>query len=171
MPKLWVSCLYTKRSNQTALQFWRVVNSLKTWKTSKGVFWYSSARPRAFARFPQWLIRPWVGYTDFLWKLNCHDCWKLCWLIWITESVCTRTFLTHEFLRWSAACNQNTVANRRVVVGGQLGNATPNSKVFRLIKYLKYSISQRNTSVQINETASDILLQLLVECKLVSDLL
>ena len=37
--------LYTKRSNQTAPQFWRVANSLKTWKTSKGVFWYSSARP------------------------------------------------------------------------------------------------------------------------------
>jgi len=50
--------LYTKRSNQKALQFRRVVNSLKTWKTSKGVFWYSSARPGAFARFAQWLIRP-----------------------------------------------------------------------------------------------------------------
>ena len=56
--------LYNKRSNQKALQFWRMVNSLKKWKTSKGVkkkravFWYPSARPRAFARFAQWLIRP-----------------------------------------------------------------------------------------------------------------
>jgi len=36
-----------------------VVYSLKTWKNRKGVFWYSSARPRPFARFAQWLIRPW----------------------------------------------------------------------------------------------------------------
>jgi len=50
--------LYTKRSNQKALQFWREVNNLKTWKTSKGVFWYSSSRLQAFARFAQWLIRP-----------------------------------------------------------------------------------------------------------------
>jgi len=35
---------------------------------------------------------------------------------------------------------------------GQRGNAIPNSKVFRLMKY--WSISQRNISVQINETAS-----------------
>jgi len=34
------------------------VNSLKIWKTNKGVFWYPSVRPRAFARFAQWLIRP-----------------------------------------------------------------------------------------------------------------
>jgi len=31
------------------------VNSLKTWKNTKGVFWCSSARHRAFARFAQWL--------------------------------------------------------------------------------------------------------------------
>jgi len=43
--------LYTKRSHQKALKFWRVVNSLKTWKTSKRVVWYSSARLRAFSRF------------------------------------------------------------------------------------------------------------------------
>jgi len=30
----------------------------KIWKTS-GVFWYPSAKPRSFARFAQWLIRPW----------------------------------------------------------------------------------------------------------------
>jgi len=53
-------------------------------------------------------------YTDFLCKLNCHDCCKLCWLIWISESVCTWTSLNHEILRWSAARNQNTVATRRV---------------------------------------------------------
>jgi len=49
MPKLsLVSFLnpYTKPSNQKALQFLRVVNSLKTCKTRKGVFWYSSARSR-----------------------------------------------------------------------------------------------------------------------------
>ena len=50
--------LYTKRSNQKALQFWRVMDSLKIWKTSKGAFWYPSARPRTFARFAQWLFRP-----------------------------------------------------------------------------------------------------------------
>jgi len=50
--------LYTKRGNHKALQFLRVVNSLKTWKTSKGAFWYSSARPRAFDQFTQRLIRP-----------------------------------------------------------------------------------------------------------------
>jgi len=39
--------LYTKRNNQKALQFWRVVNSLKLWKTN-GVFWYPNARtPKA----------------------------------------------------------------------------------------------------------------------------
>jgi len=41
-----------------------------------------------------------VGYTDFLGKLNCHDCWKLCWLIWITELMCTWISLNHDFLRW-----------------------------------------------------------------------
>jgi len=39
------STVYAKSSNQKALQFWCVMNSLKTLKTSKGVFWYSSARP------------------------------------------------------------------------------------------------------------------------------
>ena len=60
--------LYTKRSNQEALQFWCVVNSLKIRKTSKGVFWYPSARPRPFARFAQWLIRP--CYHDNHWWLS-----------------------------------------------------------------------------------------------------
>jgi len=31
---------------------------------SKGVFWYSSARPRALTRFAQWLIRPWLRHTN-----------------------------------------------------------------------------------------------------------
>ena len=93
-------------------------------------------------------------YTDFLCNLNCHDSWKLCWLMWITESVCvcTWTSLNHEFLRWSVARNQNTVATRHVARGSQRGNSTPTSKVFRLIKYLKYkpkkyfSADQRNSS-------------------------
>ena len=55
---IWVWDLCTKSSNLKALQLWRVANSLKTWKNSKGVFWYWSARPRAFVRFAQWLIRP-----------------------------------------------------------------------------------------------------------------
>ena len=76
-------------------------------------------------------------HTDFLGKLNCHDCWKLCWLIWITESMCTWTSLNHEFLRWSVARNQNTVATMSVAREGN-GNATPNSEVFRLINYLKH---------------------------------
>jgi len=29
-------------------------------KSSKGLVWYSSARPRAFARFTKWLILSWV---------------------------------------------------------------------------------------------------------------
>jgi len=62
--------LYTKRSNQKALQFWRVVNRLNIWKTSKSVFWYPSARPRAFARFAEWLIRP--CSRDNLWRQNTH---------------------------------------------------------------------------------------------------
>jgi len=40
--------LYTERSNKNALQFGRVVDNLKTLKTSKGVVWYSSARPSKF---------------------------------------------------------------------------------------------------------------------------
>ena len=36
------------------------MNNLKTWKTTIGVFWYSSARPRAFSRFAQWLIWPFI---------------------------------------------------------------------------------------------------------------
>jgi len=78
-----------------------------------------------------------VGYTGFLCKLNCHDCWKSCWLIWITESVCTWTSLNYELLRWSVACNQNTIATKRVTCVGATGQCHPNSKVFRLIKYLK----------------------------------
>jgi len=35
-----------------------VVNSLKTWKTSNRVFWYSSARPRVFTWFAQCLSGP-----------------------------------------------------------------------------------------------------------------
>jgi len=37
--------LFTKRRNQNPLQFWRVVNNINIWKTSKEVFWYSSAKP------------------------------------------------------------------------------------------------------------------------------
>jgi len=37
--------LYAENSNQKAVQFWGVVNSLKTWKNSNGVFWYSSESP------------------------------------------------------------------------------------------------------------------------------
>jgi len=37
--------LYAKRSNKKALQFLRLVSSLKTVKTSKGMFRYSIARP------------------------------------------------------------------------------------------------------------------------------
>ena len=62
--------IYAKCSNQKVIQFRRVMNSLKTWKTSKGVFWYKreapkSARLRAFARFTQWLIRPCLNPKKF----------------------------------------------------------------------------------------------------------
>jgi len=49
-------------------------------------------------------------------------------------------------LRSEYGCNQARS------YGGQRGNATLNSKVFRLMKYLQRN--QRNTLVQINETAS-----------------
>ena len=47
---------YIKRSIQKALQLWRMVNSLKLWKTSKGVFHYPSARPRGI-----WPVCPMVN--------------------------------------------------------------------------------------------------------------
>jgi len=65
--------LYTKRSNQKALQFLRVMNSLKTWKSSKrNVLTFKrkapkSARPRAFARFAQRLIRPFPALSKIFW--------------------------------------------------------------------------------------------------------
>jgi len=76
-------------------------------------------------------------YTDFVCQPNCHDCWRLCWLIWITESVCTWTSLNREFLHWSVARSQNTVASRRVA-RGKRGNAAHKSKVCRLMKYFRY---------------------------------
>ena len=60
-------------------------------------------------------------------------CWKLCWLTWITESVRTWTSLNHEFLRWSVARNQNTVATKLVARGGQRGNA-PQLQSFQVNK-------------------------------------
>ena len=56
--------LYTKRSNQKAQQFWRVVNSWKHLKKIKECFGIEARGPqkreaRAFARFAQWLIRLW----------------------------------------------------------------------------------------------------------------
>jgi len=52
--------IYTLYQTQLpkSLEFWRRLNSLKVWKTSNRVFWFSSAKPRAFARFAQWLIWP-----------------------------------------------------------------------------------------------------------------
>jgi len=71
----------------------------------------------------------------------------------------------------AVAWNQNMVATRRVARGGNGGNATPNSKVFRLIKYLKYKPKKYFSANQRNCLEEHILLQLLVEYKLVSDLL
>jgi len=55
--------------------------------------------------------------------------------------------------------------------GGQRGKATPNSTVFRLIKYLKYKPNKYFSANQRNCLKEPILLQLLVEHKLVSDFL
>jgi len=55
--------------------------------------------------------------------------------------------------------------------GEQRGNATPNSKVFRLITYLKYKPKKYSSANQRNCLKEPILLRLLVEHKLVSDLL
>jgi len=55
--------------------------------------------------------------------------------------------------------------------GGQRGKAIPNSNVFRLIKYLKYKPKKYFSANQRNCLKEPILLQLLVEHKLVSDLL
>jgi len=54
--------------------------------------------------------------------------------------------------------------------GGQRGNAT-NSKVFRLIKYLKYKPKKYFSANQRNSLKEPILLQFLLEHKLVSDFL
>jgi len=55
--------------------------------------------------------------------------------------------------------------------GRQRGNATPNFNVFRLIKYLKYKPKKYFSANQRNCLEEPILLQLLVEHKLVYDLL
>jgi len=55
--------------------------------------------------------------------------------------------------------------------GGQRGNATPNSNVFRLIKYLKYKPKKYFSANQRICLKEPILLQLLFEHKLISDLL
>jgi len=55
--------------------------------------------------------------------------------------------------------------------GGQWGNATSNSKVCRLIKYLKYKPKKHFSASQQNCLKEPFLLQVLAEWKLVSDLL
>jgi len=69
--KLSVSLTYIlwKRSNQSCTILTR---SLKTWETSKGVFWYSSVKPRGFTRFAQWLIRPWLWCTSYIASWESH---------------------------------------------------------------------------------------------------
>jgi len=55
----------------------------------------------------------------------------------------TWTSLNHEFLRWSVAHNQNTVATARVArEGGQPGKATPVSKFqsFQVIKIFEVGL-------------------------------
>jgi len=55
--------------------------------------------------------------------------------------------------------------------GEQRGDATPNSKAFRLIKHLKYKPKKYFSANQRNCLMESVLLRLLVEHKLVSDLL
>ena len=55
--------------------------------------------------------------------------------------------------------------------GGQRGNATPNSNVFRLTKYLKYKPKKYFSANQRNYLKELILLQLSVEHRLVFGLL
>jgi len=55
--------------------------------------------------------------------------------------------------------------------GGKRSIATPNVKVFRLIKYLKYKPKIHVSANQRNCLKEPILFQLIVEHKLVSDLL
>ena len=55
--------------------------------------------------------------------------------------------------------------------GGQRGNATPNSKDFGLIQYLKYKSKKTFSANQRNCLKEPILLQFLVEHELVPDLL
>jgi len=54
---------------------------------------------------------------------------------------------------------------------GQRGKDTPNSNVFRLIKYLRYKPKKYFSAYQRNSLKEPIQLQLLAEHKLVSDLL
>jgi len=49
------------------------MNSLKLWKNSKRGICYPSVRPRAFARFAQWLIRPWSTAANKLRWRNYPD--------------------------------------------------------------------------------------------------
>jgi len=57
------------------------------------------------------------------------------------------------------------------IQGGQRGQCPPNSKVFRLIQYLRYKPKKYYSANQRNCLKEPILFQLLVEYKLVSDLL
>jgi len=68
-------------------------------------------------------------------------------------------------LQWEYGCYQARS------YGGQRGNATPNSKVFRLMKYLKYKPKKYFSANQRNCLKEPILFQRLVEHKLVFDLL
>jgi len=70
----------------------------------------------------------------------------------------------------SVTRNQNTIATR-CEARGEIGTMSPNLKVFRLIKYLKYKPKKYFSANQRNSLKELILLQRLVEYKLVSDLL
>jgi len=60
--------------------------------------------------------------------------------------------------------------HQAISYGGQRGNATPNCKVFRLIKYLKYKPKKYFSANQRICLKEPILFQHLVERKLVFDL-
>ena len=99
-------------------------------------------------KFPQHKARELIGkmniitglYLDTVYRLTKYTelsyCWYLCWLIWITELVCTQTSLNHEFLHWSAARNQNTVATRHVA-RGETGAMSPQFQSFQVNKIVE----------------------------------
>jgi len=76
-------------------------------KTRKGVFWYPSARPRAFARFAQWLIRPWPWKVENRYRWYSITIQELC----SSELACLIDWLTCNKAAMRKNVTVHTVSN------------------------------------------------------------